>query len=1230
MAGEELINRIADRNAVKEDYDYVVDLVRKIDELIQDTNRRLAGMQRGPSTSGEARAQTDELVQTNRKLLDVEQQLTRESEKRAQAERAMREGLLASQAATREQTASLKAQAAAVSELVTPYTRLKAQVYLAQEAAKNAGAAVMELTDQFGANSEQVKTAQAEYDRLKQKGFELTDSLKKLEASVGDNRRNVGNYVAAIQTLRPALDEIKARLAQMAAAGQSASKEFSELSRVEQHLSQMVTQQAQGYASLAAEIKAAEKVLAEMYGAGLQGSEAFQKMDLEVRKLHTDLNEFHKRQQLLENDAPILTTLAFAAKGLGGAYAAAMGAQALFADGNEKIEKELSQLVAVMTLVQGLMEATELLKQRDAVLTAAQGVQEKVYTGWLAFKKWILQGTAAAQTEANTATEAAVPASEAATVATEEQAVANVGLAGAEGVATAGAIALRIALTALGIGAVIALIVGIVEAFKAWTSSTEDEVTALKELAEAQKAVTEANKAYRESLDAGGDKYADNLKKQLALMQASGKDQYAILAQQQAIAEHAANTTRSGAQANSRSVQLGRLNQYQHEANEYAHATSLMQDADQRFADTGEDTWKTISENWKKIADAHKAAMEAVKMDYDDGVKANKDYQDAIDAQDVIAAEAAKMHQEDLTKYTALQAKNRYDAIIDNNQKILADERSTEAKRAAALRAVAAAQHGLTQTSLRETLADPSTTTTPGGGADQARAAAAAANAKIDKDLQTALFNNHESFRLRDLQATYDTEKSKLEFISATEEKLSQNNKKSLNDRLAAYAAYVEVQKRLVDLDYDYQVNKAPLLTAEQKGAINQQRTEKKAAVDQTAATNVPQIAKESLDTDFKNTSTGIDTTGINAEIEAYKKLNAEMAKGTITTKEYNEQREKLENNAATKVLELQTSALEALRALYIANGIATMDLDKQIAENKLALIKKVSDADEKAAAKKAANDKEGAKLTQDLTNKTTDLIFSLMDDNVERQKNALQKQQDKAEQSAAFQIEQVNQMNLSDQDRAARVKLIQAEEAIQKENFARQQRKLDQEKAKFDKAASITRIIEATAVAATEALSYGPISGEIFAALIIAAGAVELAKVAATPIPQYAGGTGISGTPRSGLARVSERGQELGILPGGGSFMTPSNESTMFLPKGTRIIPHHEVADYLGEGYAGDLRVLAGHPDPGGRQLENLTSAVNKQTDKLVKGLEKLDKTVNVHVHAPNAGWISYLNTQL
>ena len=68
----------------------------------------------------------------------------------------------------------------------------------------------------------------------------------------------------------------------------------------------------------------------------------------------------------MESEAPVLGAITLAAKGLAGAYAVGAGSVALFAEGNEKVEKELNKLVAIMTILQGLNEAYELINKSGA------------------------------------------------------------------------------------------------------------------------------------------------------------------------------------------------------------------------------------------------------------------------------------------------------------------------------------------------------------------------------------------------------------------------------------------------------------------------------------------------------------------------------------------------------------------------------------------------------------------------------------------------------------------------------------------------------------------------------------------------------------------------------------------------------------------------------------------------------------------------------------------------
>lgn len=112
------------------------------------------------------------------------------------------------------------------------------------------------------------------------------------------------------------------------------------------------------------------------------------------------------------------------------------------------------------------------------------------------------------------------------------------------------------------------------------------------------------------------------------------------------------------------------------------------------------------------------------------------------------------------------------------------------------------------------------------------------------------------------------------------------------------------------------------------------------------------------------------------------------------------------------------------------------------------------------------------------------------------------------------------------------------------------------QKQARFEKAVALTQAGINTALAITKV-----IPNPILMALAAALGAIQVAAIAAKPIPQFFKGTESS---PEGLAFVGERGSELKVEPSGKMSLTPGVPTLDYLKAGTQIIPHDETMKML------------------------------------------------------------------
>lgn len=158
----------------------------------------LALVEKYKSVSKEA---DEELNKRKRILTELEK--AERSLKKAQEEDAVEVQKLRIQ--TSELNKTNKETARSALNLITPYQKFAKEVNEAKNKAKNLGAEMIDLEKRFKNGeirareyNKEIARLSKEFTEAKLKAMGLDTQLKKLDASVGDNQRNVGNYKSAI------------------------------------------------------------------------------------------------------------------------------------------------------------------------------------------------------------------------------------------------------------------------------------------------------------------------------------------------------------------------------------------------------------------------------------------------------------------------------------------------------------------------------------------------------------------------------------------------------------------------------------------------------------------------------------------------------------------------------------------------------------------------------------------------------------------------------------------------------------------------------------------------------------------------------------------------------------------------------------------------------------------------------------------------------------------------
>ena len=134
----------------------------------------------------------------------------------------------------------------------------------------------------------------------------------------------------------------------------------------------------------------------------------------------------------------------------------------------------------------------------------------------------------------------------------------------------------------------------------------------------------------------------------------------------------------------------------------------------------------------------------------------------------------------------------------------------------------------------------------------------------------------------------------------------------------------------------------------------------------------------------------------------------------------------------------------------------------------------------------------------------------------------------------------------------AKQTRLLKIQEAEDVAKLEKKKRKLQRQKAIFEKANAVIQIVLNTAIAASRVTAETGLLGIPLLPIIYGLGALQTAAVLAQPLPKFAQG-GVMG--HDGLAVVGDGGkQEVIRTPDGKLSLTPNTDTVVNLKKGTEI----------------------------------------------------------------------------
>lgn len=599
---------------------------------------------------------------------------------------------------------------------------------------------------------------------------------------------------------------------------------------------------------------------------------------------------------------------------------------------------------------------------------------------------------------------------------------------------------------------------------------------------------------------------------------------------------------------------------------------------------------------------------------------------------DANVAKERHIYEEGLKK-TLETTKKEEEILQSKNKRILDDKRSTLAEQLSAIKSNYESERRIINANLAFAKAQRGAYNLDGTATSELVKSQSEAASALQKASDKYLEDTHrktEEYRQRDLTAIEKMNKDELESNSQINEAVFKDVNKSLEERIAAYAKYIQLKSRIQDIEYEREKDREGLTPTEDE-ALRVNRDEQIRQLKANGAKQMYEIVsswgKKQLDY-VEDTNASQVQSDKSLYTQQVKLLNESFDKREITYLQYIQRKKaidakyrpdsienEIENDRQVlkRLKDFQKEQLD-LRDKFAedANSILGQDGFKE-AEAKVNAIEdllKTIGVDISKAERDLAEDeykyeevkynrlialfKEYEENKKRIRESGFQFAETLIDNLFEKEERKLQLQGEIYNTQADVQKEALDRSSLNEKNKTAYSIQLEQQKIEFNKRQALEERRLRREQALFEQKLALARIAWNTQIAISSHLGFPPL---ILQDVIM--GALAAATVLANTIPAYEEGT--KGKPHpGGLARIGEKGKlEMVKEPGKAPYFVNQDQITN-LPKGTEVFPLNDTPV-----------INKGGDNSNWEQTMMIVSAIKKQKREIkniIKPVTKID----------------------